>query len=751
MRRIVLFLCIFVVFVSQTNGATEELKSKNSQSEDLVQLSEWLEVLQAGLNDLTGIDTIWVGGGSARAILDHLYFGKPLEMRDLDIFVVADQEVTEEFVEKIGSHIESEEFGYFSRKDLRSRPRVPLDKPVLTRNHYVAGFGLFWLRANGEILDLSVYHSKAELDLNGIFDIDTMMIPLRYPSSLKEFVEKAEEFPYPVLVENGDVYDRYDGYEKWVTGEVNIVNWLDIEADPILKVMRVVRTLFKNNRSSFTKEETENFRHLLKNASVDNPLQMTRSLLKILEDKEALAELDLLQKIGLFDHWLEIFKDFDFKGVDLGDAPILSYGRGDRTALGRLYHLIHSLPTEQHRLETLYTLMAPFDLASLATWLHEELCQEERIFEEDIELSTEHVRKICFSTVLSLEEKRDLFLKEIEQNWVHRRGIVTGIFNPVHRGHTELFQEVLTEMVLDELVVVPTEGGSPHVELPICWEERYAMLKLVEGEIEGVKVLRPEYRKLIKKGEAYLLNTLIKEDPHVDWVRILGTDMLQTYCELGEYEREVCPQILVVQRGDIPFYPIESDKNRIYFKKHQPNPTSHQKSHQAKSARKLAREGKDTSELVPPYIADYIKTHRLYQNENALQCVTTNEGKFHSVQKLFPACEQVPLDLPLLHLENPEDSVKDKLQRAMLLGKFPLLVIEQFIKIKALSNHFIPLSDFTLQSLGVENLAHLIELHKNSEATLLTIVAYAEDAPTLPQSRSSQGRVRQTFYPFFLP
>ena len=102
-----------------------------------------------------------------------------------------------------------------------------------------------------------------------------------------------------------------------------------------------------------------------------------------------------------------------------------------------------------------------------------------------------------------------------------------------------------------------------------------------------------------------------------------------------------------------------------------------------------------------------------------------------SVQTLLPDCEQLPYDLPLLHLENPEDSVKDKLQRAMALGKFPLIVIEQFIKIKALSNHFIPLSDFTLQSLGAQNLAQLIEFHKNPEGALLTIVAYVDEDNTV--------------------
>ena len=207
-------------------------------------------------------------------------------MRDLDVFAIANQEVTVDLLNTIGAHLETEEFGFFSRKDLRSRPRVPLDKPLLTRNDYVAGFGLHWLRKNGEILDLSVYHSKSDIDLNGIFDIDTTMIPLTPDFSLIDFAKKAKELSYEQLCEEGYLYDRYDGYMKWREGELRIINWLDIEADPLLKISRVVRTLFKNQRYSFTNEEEKNFRYLLNDAQVKNPLQMTRGLLKVLADKQ---------------------------------------------------------------------------------------------------------------------------------------------------------------------------------------------------------------------------------------------------------------------------------------------------------------------------------------------------------------------------------------------------------------------------------------------------------------------------------
>ncbi|NUM41768.1 MAG: hypothetical protein HUU45_09080, partial [Leptospiraceae bacterium] len=76
-------------------------------SPELTAISNRIEEFRANLAQHFGIKDIFVGGGSSRAILDHLYDGKPLEMRDLDIFVVAGREVTEDWARSIGQKLES--------------------------------------------------------------------------------------------------------------------------------------------------------------------------------------------------------------------------------------------------------------------------------------------------------------------------------------------------------------------------------------------------------------------------------------------------------------------------------------------------------------------------------------------------------------------------------------------------------------------------------------------------------------------
>ncbi|NGX53619.1 MAG: putative nicotinate-nucleotide adenylyltransferase [Chlamydiae bacterium] len=625
----------------------------------------------------------------------------------------------------------------------------------MVRNDYVAGWGLHWIRSHGEILDLSVYHRQEDLDLNGIFDIDTVMIPLKWDATLLEFAQRLREVSYEQLVEEGRVYDRYQGYSHWVNGEIEIVNWLDIESDPLLKIMRVVRTLFKMERDHFTPEEEENFAYLLKNSQVKNPLQMTRNLLKLLEDKDAAKELALLQEAHLFEKWLTPFNNLE---VDFDQVEPLEYGRGCRGALGKLYALIKEIEDPNQRQIAITETMGCFDLGAEAIWLFEELFDSSekdietiyRVVEENGGLE-KSFSKISASTILPKEEKQRLFLRlfiggkervEAEnilreafpgidqkllssvanEGEVIRKGILTGIFNPIHHGHVEMIQEALDEMVLDEIILVPTEEEG-NFEKPISWEDRFAMVSLATDSIVGAKVISREYKEQIKDGEEVALKTLMNEQPNVEWIRVIGSDYLASMTLKGKDLTENYSQLLVVQRDQVPLFQKEgSDSSTIFYKAHRLGEALHQRSHQGKRARQLAREGKDPSQAVPKPVAEYILKRKLYHLEPRVTCVTTNARKMEIIKKQFPECEQVAIDIPTTPSLSPEKVVKKKLEEAMTLRKEPLLVVEHFIKIKAMGDHFIPITDLTLQSLGAANIAALIEQKACDEATFLTIV-----------------------------
>ncbi len=744
------------IYSPELNESFGVMSLEKDFSPDLYQLSDWLCILQKELHDVGQIDKIWIGGGSARAILDHLYFDKTLTMRDLDVFAVAKRRVTAEYVEQFGRDLGDEAFGFFSTNDLRNRPRVPNDKPVLVRNDYVAGWGLHWIRSNGEILDLSVYHSQADLDLNGIFDIDTVMIPLAYDETVVDFATRLREVSYEELVAEGKVYDRYGGYDQWTKGEIKIVNWLDIESDPLLKVMRVVRTLFKMNRDYFTQEEQENFGYLLDHAEVKNPLQMTRNLLKVLEDDRAEEELRLLQEAKLFKKWL---KPLDGLDIALKEAPELDYGRGNRAALGKLYAMMYQIEGPHQRLSAIVETMEPFDLAAGAAWAFEELfdqspCDVESVYSlvEEAPHFREDLRKIAASSVLPKEEKQLLFLRaifrgnrgaeteqrvmtafpEIDHELVIsvareadflRKGIVTGVFNPVHLGHVEMIREALDEMALDEIILVPTEEVG-NFEKPISWNDRYTMLSLAAADIERARVIPPEYHELLKVHHDVAIRTLKEEEPESVWVKVIGSDYFQALSQAGKDPLEECDHLLVVQRDQIPLFPHEALKEgKVFYKAHQMGEDGHQQSHLGKRARQLARsESKDLSEAVPKSVADYIAKRKLYQSHPQMSCLTTNGRKMEMVKRAFPNCEQIAIDIPNLSLLSPEKMVKMKMDQAMALRKEPLMVIEHFIKIKAISDHFIPITDLTFKSLGPANIATLMETKENNEVTFLTIV-----------------------------
>ena len=109
------------------------------------ELSQKIKSLQVYLKQKYGIKEIFISGGSSRALLDHIFQDRPLSMRDLDIAVIMDQDVTPEMAARIGADLESKSLGQFSSKDLRPRPRV---NPSLTgpqRYSHNAGYGFFWL------------------------------------------------------------------------------------------------------------------------------------------------------------------------------------------------------------------------------------------------------------------------------------------------------------------------------------------------------------------------------------------------------------------------------------------------------------------------------------------------------------------------------------------------------------------------------------------------------------------------------
>lgn len=708
-------------------------------SQQLEKLSEWIAELQAGLEN-EGIEKIWIGGGSARAILDHIYFNKPLKMRDLDVFAIANQEVTEELARRIGEHLSSQSLGKLSENDVRNRPSATPNMPVLQRNDYVAGWGLHWLRNQDEILDLSIYHEEKDLNLNGIFDVDTVMIPLSKEQTLLDWFEEVKKAPYSELHQRQLTYDRFNGYVRWVNHELKVVNWVDIESDPLLKVFRVIRPYAREGIYQLPKEEEASLQYLIQNGEVKNPLQLTRGLLRILDEDNYKEQLKMLRDLGLFKKWLPEFDEpIELKMEE--SAPQINYGRGSVQANSRLYALLQTLDSRE-RVSASYTSMAAYSLETALIWMYEgffDRAPEGKVLEaiksyEDKEGLKLRMGKIATSRTLSMEEKKALFLRTLFPSEQDRKrvGAITGVFNPLNLGQLEMMKIAINEMVLDELIVVPTMEVGPFEE-PINWEERYRMTALGIKEIKEAKMVSSHYRESISQGVESSVERLERDLSGAQFIRVMGSDSLPAFQQSQgkQFNGSENKLLAIIDRKGSEQKTPEALGPFIYRVKEESGRSSHQKPHLGKEVRALLRGGKSANHLLPRGVAEYVNRHHPYgEKEPALNLFTTNTLKKQQALAIFPKLEQINHHLPTIE-GNPDEIIQDKLMKAVALRDSNAMVIETFIEVEGVTRGPVTIPVFN----RIHSAAPADE--KSPRAQITSVIGYAKDPKNFQIYQSS--------------
>src|SRR5687768_12197790 len=142
------------------------------------QLSAILAIVAAELRDRFGLTKLAIGGGSAPALLDHLFSGTALRMRDLDLVLIADRPVEESLARAIGEALDSPEMRFLPRYVYPRRRSREHCKEL-----WVAGWGLIW-DVRGVEVDLSIFHDEDSLNLNGLMNVDRVRIPFSADMSL---------------------------------------------------------------------------------------------------------------------------------------------------------------------------------------------------------------------------------------------------------------------------------------------------------------------------------------------------------------------------------------------------------------------------------------------------------------------------------------------------------------------------------------------------------------------------------------
>ncbi len=306
-RRILLarWLLAAVASLAVVGGApavasAQELARSAEPGGELRELSGQIEGIQTVLGQELGLDRISLGGGSARAVLDAIYFGKPLDPRDVDLMVVAGRQVSAADARRIGRALERAIPGA-RLVGVEPRPRGNPRLPPAESHRYNAGYGLF-LSVGGRRFDVSLYHQQDDLDLNGALDIDTIRLPLEGGRTLLDTFDGMRGLTYRRAVNAGLVSDPHRGYRGWQRNRLRVVHPAEIESKPALWSIRLARSY---GRAGY-REMPDQVVGLLRRAAAANdnqpdPALVKRYLGRLLEDPRADSELEWVVRTGLID------------------------------------------------------------------------------------------------------------------------------------------------------------------------------------------------------------------------------------------------------------------------------------------------------------------------------------------------------------------------------------------------------------------------------------------------------------------
>lgn len=281
-------------------------------------LSGVLSLIASELRDRFGLTRLAVGGSSAPALLDHLFAGNALRMRDLDLIVVADRPVDKELVQNIGTALDGECLRYLPRyvyPRMRARGHQEL---------FMAGWGVIW-DAEGMETDLSIFHDDTALALNGLMNIDRILVPFSAETSLNDIAARMLTISCPFeALKQGLFEDPWGGYASWMHRSPAIVAWNAIHAAPIECAIRIVRAAAnKLNLTQLHPELADPLRTALVigHAGGDRFIRV-RNLVKLFHDERSGVELEMMHALGAFEHWL----------TDVGEV-IEKLGSGGLTTL----------------------------------------------------------------------------------------------------------------------------------------------------------------------------------------------------------------------------------------------------------------------------------------------------------------------------------------------------------------------------------------------------------------------------------
>ncbi len=185
-----------------------------------------------------------------------------------------------------------------------------------------------------------------------------------------------------------------------------------------------------------------------------------------------------------------------------------------------------------------------------------------------------------------------------------RRALFGGSFDPPHRGHVAVVDELLRRQVADRVVVVPAARSPLKAGVPAAAGDRLAMLRIALAGRPGVEIWTVE---ISRPGPSYTVETLREARrrwPADELLLVLGAD---AWAQLPRW-REPAALLELARPVVIPRAcagPVAGDREVVVLEGFDVPVSS-------SDVREALARGHVPEQALPPGVGDYIRRRRLY-------------------------------------------------------------------------------------------------------------------------------------------
>lgn len=194
-------------------------------------------------------------------------------------------------------------------------------------------------------------------------------------------------------------------------------------------------------------------------------------------------------------------------------------------------------------------------------------------------------------------------------------GLFFGSFNPIHNGHTQLAEYILSHTDITEiwLVVSPCNPFKVHAELA-SEEQRLDMAELAIASMPAVKACDIEFNMPKPSYTVHTLQRISTLYPQNNFTLIIGEDNLRVFDRWKDAEKiaDNYPLLVYPRQESGYTYPIPQFPDIHFANLQIVNapllPIS------STEIRQMIAQKKDVSQWLHPDVERYIYTHGLYIN-----------------------------------------------------------------------------------------------------------------------------------------